>query len=491
MICPLSPAHFAGLGAFLLSLLLLVVDPSAAHWPLAAFLAAALVAPLFTRVGFYLPVTSRGRKGETGVALTFDDGPDPAVTPRLLDLLDRHGVRAAFFVTGRNAEAHPGIVREAVARGHAVLNHTLNHDPLLAFRGADTVRREIAGGQEVLARLGIVPLAFRPPVGIVTPSFRRPLLEQGLACVNFSCRPVDFGNRRTGGIAARVLRKVAPGDIVLLHDVTPRDGDVERLLAQFEEILAGLAGRNLAAVPLPRLLGREVMRSTSDFPGGCNAATLFYDGLAERYDREQFGTSVSISKKVERELFEAALPKLLRGGERVLEIGVGTGIFTLDLAARAGEVVAADISGAMLAVLSRKAAERGIGNVRTVAGNVETMEFPGRFDLVCAFASLEYMADLPALFRRVAPHVVPGGTLHFTVARRSFLRFFTQLGNAVRQGIWLSAYGRREIEAMLRAAGFGEISVTPRLLAAGRFGGMLFEVTARRGGDGEGRAGRA
>ena len=112
IICPLSPAHIAGFTAFLLYAILLFVDVRTAPLPLLAFLLACVVAPFLPRLGFFLPIVGRGKPGEKGVALTFDDGPDPEVTPLLLDLLDRHSVPATFFVTGERAAPsslhHPG-----------------------------------------------------------------------------------------------------------------------------------------------------------------------------------------------------------------------------------------------------------------------------------------------------------------------------------------------------------------------------------------------
>jgi peptidoglycan/xylan/chitin deacetylase (PgdA/CDA1 family) len=256
----LSPAVLFGLGAFAAAGLLLPFDYRYAALPLLAFVVACSVAPFVTAVGFFLPIVSRGRRGEHGVALTFDDGPDPQITPRLLDLLDRHGVGATFFVTGEKAARHPDILREIVLRGHSVGNHSYSHMPLLMLKGMRTLEREVRAAQSVLGLFGIVPLAFRPPVGITNPHLRRVLLDQGMYCVNFSCRTADFGNRRIAGLASRVLGKVSHGDIVALHDVVPPRADAVPLLGEFESLIVGLRERRLDIVPLARLIGREVMR---------------------------------------------------------------------------------------------------------------------------------------------------------------------------------------------------------------------------------------
>ena len=127
MICPLSPAAIVGFAAFHVYAALLLIDSRLAPLPLLAFLLACAIAPFMPGLGFYLPIVSSGKRGERGVALTFDDGPDPEITPRLLDLLDSHGVCATFFVTGERAARHPDIIREILSRGHSIGNHSFSH----------------------------------------------------------------------------------------------------------------------------------------------------------------------------------------------------------------------------------------------------------------------------------------------------------------------------------------------------------------------------
>ena len=479
MICPLSPAHFVALGAFQISLALLFFDPRLAALPLALFVLLCLIMPFFTRLSFFLPIVSRGGKDAQGVALTFDDGPDPEVTPQLLQLLARHRVTATFFVTGRQAELHPEIVRQMLAQGHTVGNHSYSHLPWLMFQSRSVLRREIAAAQEVLLKLGVVPLAFRPPVGITNSRLWRALLENGMFCVNFSCRAADFGNRRIGALSRRILARVARGDIILLHDTRPRRGETAALLQEFEALIVGLQQKGLAIWPLDRVIGREVMRPAAA-GSATNAAELFYNGLAATYDQEQFTSKVSLSRNTEHRLFTAQIPALFAGAGRVLEIGAGTGIFTLDIARNCREVLAADISGNMLALLEQKAQAQGIDNIRTLKGDVETLELDGPFSVVCAFSALEYLTDLPAFFRRIARQMEPGAALYFITARSSLFRLFTQVGNAMRQGLWLRAHTGREIESMLTAAGFERITHSSHLFKSFICGGMLLEVVARR-----------
>lgn len=478
MIFPLAPFHFVVLGVAHLCVLFWFLGPWWALFPLGLFVLVNFLASLIPSFPYYLPIISRGRKGKDGVALTFDDGPDPLVTPNLLELLDRYDAKATFFVTGINAERYPELVRAILAKGHTLGNHSYSHSPALMLKGKRALRHEVESAQALLKEFGVVPLAFRPPVGITNAHLWRILLEAGMFCVNFSCRAGDMGNRRIKHLAAKILGKVRPRDIILLHDVAPPRGEVAHLMREFETILVGLQKRGLKVRPLAQLIGQEIMQQRVS--AGANAAELFYDGLAATYDQEQFCSKVSISRRTELALFTARIPEVFEGAGRVLEIGAGTGIFTTTIARHCGQVEALDISANMLALLDEKCRTEGITNVRSRVGNVETMNLEGPYDVVCAFSALEYLKDLPALLKRLAPHVPPGGRIYFITARTSLFRLFTQIGNAMRQGMWLKSRSRRQFERMLQEAGFEPVSITSHLLKCVISGGMLLEVVARR-----------
>jgi peptidoglycan-N-acetylglucosamine deacetylase len=478
MICPLSPAHFFALGAFQLYVILLFVAPTLASVPLVLFVLICLLAPISPSCSYYLPVISR-KKGAKAVALTFDDGPDPLVTLRLLDLLDRFSVKATFFVTGVNAEKHPDIVRSILSRGHTIGNHSYHHSPFLMMKGKRVLAKEVESAQTLLKQFGVVPLAFRPPVGVTSPYLWRILLNLGMFCVNFSCRAGDMGNRRIQDLAARVLGKVRPGDIILLHDVVPPRGELEQLFREFEAVLTGLEEKGIEIQPLAQFIGKDVMQAGLT-ANGMNATELFYDGLAATYDEEQFCSNVSIARRTELKLFTARLREFFQGAPRVLEIGAGTGIFTTTIARHCGEVEALDISEKMLALLDGKCKAEKIPNIRTRVCDVETSELAGPYDVVCAFSALEYLKDLPGLLQRLSPHVRPGGTVYFITARTSLFRLFTQIGNAMRQGLWLKSHSGRQMKNMLQRAGFTPVSIESHLLKCVISGGMLLEVVARK-----------
>lgn len=183
------------------------------------------------------------------VWLTIDDGPDAEDTPRILDLLDRHGARATFFLIGQKAAQLPQLVTEIVRRGHQVGHHTHTH-PAFSFW--------CAGPARVRAELDDCPPPFRaastqwfrPPAGIKSLFLARALAERGLHCVGWSVRSRDTMSRDPVAVVRRVLQQVQPGSIVLMHEGPSLDRRVR--VRALELLLEGLAERRLACVT-PRL----------------------------------------------------------------------------------------------------------------------------------------------------------------------------------------------------------------------------------------------
>jgi len=261
----ISPAGVSGVVALSLAVLLAVVHPLLAVIPLASYVLICLGAPFFPTISFFLPVYSRGRTGRPVVSITFDDGPDPETTPLLLELLCRYQVKATFFVTGTRVKTHGNLISAILREGHDIGNHSFSHDVFLMLRPMKRLAGEVAMTQRSLRSFGFVPLAFRPPVGITNPKLGPVLRRQGLFCVNFSCRAYDGGNRFVRGMADRIMRKVRPGDIVVLHDVPPGNGvTVQTWLEEVASILAGLKKKGLRVIPLEELLGRPIMVRTTD-----------------------------------------------------------------------------------------------------------------------------------------------------------------------------------------------------------------------------------
>ena len=163
-----------------------------------------------------LPAGSTAR-GE--VSITIDDGPDPAVTPAVLDLLDAHGARATFFCIAQRAAEHSALAREIVQRGHSVQNHSDVHRHNFSLLGLRGYANEIGRAQQRLADVtGVLPRFFRAPAGLRNP-FLAPVLQRlDLTLVSWTRRGFDTAQRDPQRVLQRLTRNLAAGDIVLLHD---------------------------------------------------------------------------------------------------------------------------------------------------------------------------------------------------------------------------------------------------------------------------------
>jgi peptidoglycan-N-acetylglucosamine deacetylase len=259
----LAPMGRSGIVALLAAAL---ISPLGLRWalvPLGVFVAQCMVAPFIPSSSFFLPVVSRGKNGRKGVALTFDDGPDPETTPELLRLLRKYRAHATFFVTGSRVDRYPQLAKEILEQGHSLANHSFHHDPLGAFRGVRTMRAEIEATQQTLQNLGVSPLAYRPPMGITCPQLRPVMQQEGMFVVNFSCRAWDGGNRRIRNLSQSLVKRVCANDIILLHENLPRSSSFRQWSAEMERVLKGIQEKSLEVLPLAELIGRPVMAAAA------------------------------------------------------------------------------------------------------------------------------------------------------------------------------------------------------------------------------------
>jgi peptidoglycan-N-acetylglucosamine deacetylase len=216
------------------------------------------VAQLGRRV--YPPGLWEGPQDRRWVALTFDDGPHPEVTPRLLTALRSVNVPATFFLIGRRAERNPDLARRIQAEGHEVGNHTWDHRPL-TVGACRSPERQIARTEEVLERLCPgSPRIFRPPFGAIGPGGRTALARHGLLPVYWSVVPADWDPLPPEVVTERVLAGVHPGAVIVLHGGRPwHSGGVKAV----EGLVAALRERAYEIVSLPRMLaasGFEISR---------------------------------------------------------------------------------------------------------------------------------------------------------------------------------------------------------------------------------------
>ena len=192
-------------------------------------------------------VWKRARRDDGAIGLSFDDGPDPIATPRVLEVLDRAGVRATFFLLGEAADAHPELVRRIVAAGHEVASHGYRHRhalfqrlPLAGFFDVRRARR----------RLGHTRF-YRGPHGAYSWSVLAAVWAAGMQPVNWSVEAHDWHPRFSpADVVAKVLAEARSGGVIVMHD---GGRGAARVVTALEPVLAGLAERGFRPVPLGEL----------------------------------------------------------------------------------------------------------------------------------------------------------------------------------------------------------------------------------------------
>lgn len=206
----------------------------ARHEPSISISAAGPVAPRPPRVPASYNAVKTSRPV---VALTFDDGPHPEFTPKLLDILRHNGVRATFYVIGRNVETYPEIARRIVSEGHEIANHSWSH-PALTSVGATRLRQEMEKTNDAIVRAtGRRPTNMRPPYGAINDRVRQAILrDHGLDVILWSCDPLDWKRPGAEVVRQRMVDGATPGGILLAHDIHP--GTIEAMPGTIRDLKA-------------------------------------------------------------------------------------------------------------------------------------------------------------------------------------------------------------------------------------------------------------
>lgn len=185
---------------------------------------------------------------ERNIALTFDDGPNEN-TPLILDILSEYQTKAAFFCIGKSIEKHPEIFSRIVNEGHVVGNHSYSHSPFIDFYRKNRMIKELNDTDDVIEHYsGKRPQFFRPPYGVTNPSIRRALEVTRHKTIGWNIRSLDgiLSNKKI--IFNRIVSRLSPGAIVLLHDTKPETAGV------LEQLLSYAAKKNFKCVSLEQLL---------------------------------------------------------------------------------------------------------------------------------------------------------------------------------------------------------------------------------------------
>ena len=209
----------------------------------------------------YGPTICRNPGAGRRIALTYDDGPNPIYTPRLMAILERFGAKATFFSIGMWAEREPGLLRELHDAGHAIGNHTHTH-PTMPLLSSDAVREELRRCRGAVEASGVEfsraggGMLMRPPYGRRRPATLRTMREEGYEPVTWSVTCYDWRRTATRRSIARHAAHAGEGDIILMHDgnnLVP-DADRSRSVAATEETLQRYAAEGYEFVTVPELV---------------------------------------------------------------------------------------------------------------------------------------------------------------------------------------------------------------------------------------------
>jgi peptidoglycan/xylan/chitin deacetylase (PgdA/CDA1 family) len=197
------------------------------------------------------------RTNKKMVALTFDDGPNPIYTRKILGVLSNHGIKATFFMVGQNVLKYPDLVITAHSHGHIIANHTFSHKKLNTLDKLAAEQEILDGNYAIFEVLGEYPLLLRPPYGICSRLYHQIVEELGLHTIMWSSTSDDFNVNLTSPtkIAYEILELVHPGAIILLHDGGGKSR--QKTVEALSLIIKELQKRDYKFVTIPELLKLE------------------------------------------------------------------------------------------------------------------------------------------------------------------------------------------------------------------------------------------
>lgn len=201
----------------------------------------------------YIPVLCKGERNDKVVALTFDDGPNEETTPRVLDILKQHNIKATFFLIGQKAEKYPHLVQRMVDEGHIVANHTYSHRGVFPISRSRKVIDELQKCSDAIAGIiGKYPKLFRPPFGLTNPIIGTVVRQLDMQVIGWSIRSFDTVQKhKEENICGRVIGKLHGGAVILLHD---RCKDADHLL---QRIIEEIESKEYKVVQLNKMFNIE------------------------------------------------------------------------------------------------------------------------------------------------------------------------------------------------------------------------------------------
>jgi peptidoglycan/xylan/chitin deacetylase (PgdA/CDA1 family) len=233
------------LGVFFFDLSLIFLLALVLFW-----LTLTIIGSFHIRWNFHVPSLHSAKTDKKGlISLTFDDGPHPEFTPRILEVLDTYEAKATFFCIGREMEKYPEVVKEILKRGHSIGNHSYTHSKRIGWCSAEEICEEIQRTNDIAEQISQKKLKmYRPPFGVTNPSIAAALRSTEMISIGWSIRSLDTTKRTQEQILNRVKSRAKEGEVILLHD--NRAGSPELV----EQLLLFLRDKGLRSVKVEEIL---------------------------------------------------------------------------------------------------------------------------------------------------------------------------------------------------------------------------------------------
>ncbi len=174
---------------------------------------------IFLSMQFFLPAKFKGRAESNAIAITFDDGPVPGKTEKILEILSQHKIHASFFCIGNRVDDHPALVKRIYNEGHLLANHSYWHGKTFDLQSSLKIEKELMDTDVALKKtIGLTPRFFRPPYGVTNPMVARAVKKRGYETIGWSVRSFDTIIHDSSALMKRVTKSLKAGDMILFHD---------------------------------------------------------------------------------------------------------------------------------------------------------------------------------------------------------------------------------------------------------------------------------
>ncbi|HEY8934664.1 MAG TPA: polysaccharide deacetylase family protein [Cyclobacteriaceae bacterium] len=207
---------------------------------------------VFVSASFFVPIKCKGERISKSVALTFDDGPLPEMTERILTILNDYQVKATFFCIGHRVEKHPEILTKIDSQGHVIGNHTFNHGKFFDLLSAKEMSAELDKTDEAIQNaIQKKPRFFRPPYGVTNPNLAKAIKRGNYITMGWSVRSLDTVAKEDEKLFQRVTKNLKGGDVILFHDYC------EITIRILPRVLEYIQKQRLEIVRLDELMGEK------------------------------------------------------------------------------------------------------------------------------------------------------------------------------------------------------------------------------------------